>query len=78
MVTSIAVPQIHETIVTLVATSGASNAINFAHIAVFPLDELEEGDHVGTAKVVGRLQAGEEAAPRQPLEVVLADVLKSE
>ena len=43
---------------------------------MLPLDELEEGDHVGTAKVVGRLQAGEEAAPRQPLEVVLADVLK--
>ena len=43
---------------------------------MLPLDELEEGDHVGAAKVVGRLQAGEEAAPRQPLEVVLADVLK--
>ena len=43
---------------------------------MFPLDELEEGDHVGATKVVSRLQAGEEAAPRQSLEVVLADVLK--
>ena len=43
---------------------------------MFPLDELEEGDHVGAAEVVGRLQAREEAPPRQPLEVVLADVLK--
>ena len=49
-----------------------------AYVAVFPLDELEEGDHVGTAEVVGRLQTREEASPRQPLEVVLADVLKSE
>ena len=43
---------------------------------MFPLDELEEGDHVGAAEVVGRLQAREEAPPRQSLEVVLADVLK--
>ena len=47
-----------------------------AYVAVFPLDELEEGDHVRAAEVVGRLQSREKAPPRQPLEVVLADVLK--
>ena len=59
-------------------TMKSKNEIKFAYIAVFPLDEFEEGNHVGTAEVVGRLQAREEAPPRQPLEVVLADVLKSE
>ena len=54
----------------------SKNDNKLAYIAVFPLDELEKGDHVGATKVVGRLQAREKAAPRQPLEVVLADVLK--
>jgi len=47
------------------------------YVAVLLLDELEEGWHVRTAEVVDGLQAGEHAAAVEALEVVLADVLKS-
>ena len=50
---------------------------NFAHITVLLLDKLEEAGHVRSAKVVDGLEAGEHAAPAQPLEVILTDVQHS-
>ena len=49
-----------------------------SHIAVFPLDEAEECRHVRPAKVVAGPQPGEQTPLGQPLEVVLADVLREE
>ena len=46
------------------------------HVAVFLLNEFEEGVHVGSAEVVDRFEAGEHAPLTETLEVVLANVLK--
>ena len=45
------------------------------YVVVFLLDELEEGRHVRTSEVVDSLQAREHGPVREPLEVVLANVL---
>ena len=49
-----------------------------SHIAVFPLDEAEECRHVRPAEVVAGPQPGEQTPLGQPLEVVLAYVLREE
>ncbi len=56
----------------------AAEDAHLADVAVLPLHEAEKGDHVRPPEVVGRLQVGEQAAPGQALEVVLADVLERE
>jgi hypothetical protein len=45
---------------------------------VLLLDKLEKGGHVGTTKVIDGLQACEHALFREPLEVILTNVLKKQ
>ena len=52
----------------------ATEDADLADVAVLLLDEFEEGRHVGPAKVIDGLEAGEHAALGDALEVVLADV----
>ena len=47
---------------------------DLADVAVLLLDKPQEGRHVWTTKVVACLEAGEEAALGEPLEVVFTDV----
>jgi hypothetical protein len=50
--------------------------ISNTYIAVFLLNKLEECPHVGPPEVVMSPETSEEAPSEQPLEVVLANVLK--
>ena len=47
---------------------------DLAHVAVLLLDELEEGGHVRSAKVIDGLETSEHGAVTEALEVVLTDV----
>lgn len=45
---------------------------------MFLLHKFQEGRHVGSTKVINRPESSEYALLRQPLEVILANVLQAE